>query len=126
MQSHMGEKPYLKCYYQHCFVMMSIVFIEWANGLVNVEKAHKKSLCHYSYIITGEKPYMCLLIPVKLSVYSYWWYLWSIICEIKIGSTPNTKNYKYWNNGSIPWVAISDLNNNIIFDTKKLKINMKH
>ena len=41
------------------------------------------------------------------------------ICEIKIGSTPNTKNYKYWNNGSIPWVAISDLNNNIIFDTKK-------
>ena len=38
-----------------------------------------------------------------------------------MGSTPSTKNYNYWDNGTIPWVAISDLNlnNNIVYETKK-------
>ena len=41
------------------------------------------------------------------------------ITEINIGSTPSTKNHKYWENGNIPWVSISDMNNNIIYETKK-------
>jgi type I restriction-modification system DNA methylase subunit/restriction endonuclease S subunit len=41
------------------------------------------------------------------------------ISEINIGSTPSTTNHRYWNNGTIPWVAVSDLDNNIIYDTNK-------
>jgi len=41
------------------------------------------------------------------------------ITEINMGSTPSTKNNNYWNNGTIPWVSIADLDNNIIYETKK-------
>ena len=41
------------------------------------------------------------------------------ITEINMGSTPSTKNHNYWENGTIPWVAISDLDNNIVYKTKK-------
>lgn len=41
------------------------------------------------------------------------------ITDINMGSTPSTKNSKYWENGHIPWVSISDMNNNIIYETKK-------
>ena len=41
------------------------------------------------------------------------------ISDINMGSTPSTKNHSYWENGEIPWVSISELNNNIIYDTKK-------
>jgi type I restriction enzyme S subunit len=41
------------------------------------------------------------------------------ITEINMGSTPSTKNHNYWENGNIPWVAISDLDNNIVYETKK-------
>lgn len=41
------------------------------------------------------------------------------ITEINMGSTPSTKNHNYWDNGTIPWVAISDLDNNVIYETKK-------
>ena len=41
------------------------------------------------------------------------------ICDINMGSTPSTKNHSYWENGDIPWVAISDLHNEVVYDTKK-------
>ena len=41
------------------------------------------------------------------------------ISDINMGSTPSTANHHYWENGTIPWVSISELNNNIIYDTKK-------
>lgn len=41
------------------------------------------------------------------------------ITDINMGSTPSTKNSKYWENGHIPWVSISDMNNNVIYETKK-------
>lgn len=41
------------------------------------------------------------------------------ISDINIGSTPDTKNHNYWNNGNIPWVSVSELNNNIIYHTNK-------
>lgn len=40
------------------------------------------------------------------------------ISDINMGSTPSTKNTTYWN-GDIPWVAVSDLDNNTVFTTKK-------
>ena len=43
----------------------------------------------------------------------------SNITDINMGATPSTTNHNYWDNGYIPWVAISDLNNNIIYNTKK-------
>lgn len=42
-----------------------------------------------------------------------------IICDINMGATPSTRNHNYWDNGSIPWVSVTELNNNIIYDTKK-------
>ena len=41
------------------------------------------------------------------------------ISDINMGSTPSTKNHNYWEKGTIPWVSIAELNNNIIYDTKK-------
>jgi type I restriction-modification system DNA methylase subunit len=43
------------------------------------------------------------------------------ITDINMGSTPSTKNHKYWENGHIPWASISDMNNNnnVIYETKK-------
>lgn len=41
------------------------------------------------------------------------------ITDINIGATPDTRQSKYWENGTIPWVAVSDLNNNVIYDTQK-------
>lgn len=32
------------------------------------------------------------------------------ICKIQTGSTPARAESTYWNNGSIPWVKISDIN----------------
>ena len=42
-----------------------------------------------------------------------------VISDINMGSTPSTKNHAYWANGDIPWVAISDLDNDVVYDTKK-------
>jgi type I restriction enzyme S subunit len=47
----------------------------------------------------------------------------SDITDIKMGSTPSTKNSDFWENGTIPWVAIADLNNCIIEDTGKKLTN---
>ena len=41
------------------------------------------------------------------------------ISDVNMGATPDTKNHNYWENGTIPWVSIAELNNNIIYDTKK-------
>jgi type I restriction-modification system DNA methylase subunit len=41
------------------------------------------------------------------------------ITDIKMGGTPSTKNSKYWEHGTIPWVSIADLNFDVITDTKK-------
>ena len=41
------------------------------------------------------------------------------ISDINMGSTPSTKKHAYWENGDIPWVAISDLHNDVVYDTKK-------
>jgi type I restriction enzyme S subunit len=41
------------------------------------------------------------------------------IATINMGNTPSTKNSSYWYNGCIPWVTVAELNNNIIYETKK-------
>ncbi|MGC9101337.1 MAG: restriction endonuclease subunit S, partial [Caldisericum sp.] len=41
------------------------------------------------------------------------------IAKIKLGRTPERKEKKYWENGSIPWVKISDLNNSVIYYTSE-------
>ncbi len=41
------------------------------------------------------------------------------ISDIIIGSTPETKNASFWDNGIIPWASVCDLNNNIITKTTK-------
>lgn len=41
------------------------------------------------------------------------------ITDICIGATPSTKNHHYWENGEIPWVAISDMTTDVMVDTGK-------
>ena len=46
------------------------------------------------------------------------------ITDINMGSTPSTKNSDFWENGTISWVSIADLNNSIVENTKK-KLTIK-
>jgi type I restriction enzyme S subunit len=40
--------------------------------------------------------------------------------EIDLGRTPRRKDVdKYWTDGVIPWVTISDLNNSIVYETEE-------
>lgn len=41
------------------------------------------------------------------------------ICELKIGGTPRRNINKYWDNGTNIWISISELDNNIIYDSKE-------
>lgn len=41
------------------------------------------------------------------------------VTDIKMGSTPDTKQWKFWENGTIPWITVSELNNERIYDTNK-------
>ncbi|PMQ02374.1 MAG: restriction endonuclease [Dictyoglomus sp. NZ13-RE01] len=41
------------------------------------------------------------------------------VAVLNLGRTPDRSIKKYWENGSIPWVKIQDLNNNIIYDTSE-------
>jgi len=40
------------------------------------------------------------------------------ICDIVIGRTPRRDSPEYWN-GSLPWVSISDLNDDVLTDTRE-------
>lgn len=41
------------------------------------------------------------------------------VCDIMIGGTPARKNYKFYQNGTNLWVSISEMNGQIINDTKE-------
>lgn len=43
----------------------------------------------------------------------------SDISEINMGGTPSTKNARFWDNGTHPWVSIADLNNTFVHKTRK-------
>ena len=43
------------------------------------------------------------------------------LTQIKIGSTPSTKNSNYWDNGSYTWITVSELNNNLLPITESKK-----
>ncbi len=42
-----------------------------------------------------------------------------VISDVNMGATPDTKNSNYWHNGTIPWVSVSELNNNVVYITNK-------
>ena len=41
------------------------------------------------------------------------------VCNILIGGTPSRKNIEYYNNGTNLWVSISEMNGQVIYDTKE-------
>jgi restriction endonuclease S subunit len=41
------------------------------------------------------------------------------ICDLKIGGTPRRDTNKYWDNGNNIWVSVSELNHNVIMDSKE-------
>lgn len=41
------------------------------------------------------------------------------VCNILIGGTPSRKNMEYYNNGTNLWVSISEMNGQVIYDTKE-------
>ena len=40
------------------------------------------------------------------------------LCEIRLGKTPSRGNLDYWE-GDKPWASISDLNNEVLTETKE-------
>lgn len=50
---------------------------------------------------------------------SWEWVRLGEIAEFKLGKTPAKKEAKYWNSADIPWVSISDLNNDIVSKTER-------
>ncbi|EGK8065999.1 hypothetical protein IO354_000380 [Campylobacter upsaliensis] len=41
------------------------------------------------------------------------------ICEIVSGGTPSRDKIEYWHNGTIPWVKIADVKNNVVNQTQE-------
>ena len=41
------------------------------------------------------------------------------VCDIQTGGTPSRSNHSFWENGSIPWVKISDIENKFLNSTEE-------
>lgn len=42
-----------------------------------------------------------------------------VICHVKIGATPSRGNYQYYEGGVHPWVSVSEINGQVIYDSKE-------
>ena len=50
---------------------------------------------------------------------SWAWVKLGDICEIISGGTPSRDKIEYWHNGTIPWVKIADVKNNVVNQTQE-------
>ncbi|EID5920507.1 restriction endonuclease subunit S [Campylobacter upsaliensis] len=50
---------------------------------------------------------------------SWAWVKLGDICEIVSGGTPSRDKIEYWHNGTIPWVKIADVKNNVVNQTQE-------
>ncbi|MEM3858283.1 MAG: N-6 DNA methylase, partial [Candidatus Micrarchaeaceae archaeon] len=76
----------------------------------------KLGIKDYNDIITSN--YNLLFKSTILPIYKNNQYKLGEIFDIKIGATPKRDIKEYWNGNNL-WVTVSELNNNIIFDTKE-------
>lgn len=61
-------------------------------------------------LIKKEKPLPEISEETLIELPNGWkWCRFSDICNFKIGKTPKRADTRYWNDGEIPWVSISDL-----------------
>ena len=84
---------------------------------------------HDSEIVTGDdKNYydnQDNLIDVPLEIPDNWlWCYLPTIASFSLGKTPERNNDKYWNNGAIPWVSISDLYDKKTINSSKEKVSV--
>ncbi|EEO7740887.1 hypothetical protein G6T57_000135 [Campylobacter upsaliensis] len=65
------------------------------------------------------------IVPLNLSeapftIPNSWaWVKLGDICEIVSGGTPSRDKIEYWHNGTIPWVKIADVKNNVVNQTQE-------
>ena len=65
------------------------------------------------------------LIDVPLEIPDNWlWCYLPTIASFSLGKTPERNNDKYWNNGDIPWVSISDLYDKKTINSSKEKVSV--
>lgn len=65
------------------------------------------------------------LIDVPLEIPDNWlWCYLPTIASFSLGKTPERNNDKYWNNGAIPWVSISDLYDKKTINSSKEKVSV--
>ncbi|EMD1320495.1 restriction endonuclease subunit S [Campylobacter upsaliensis] len=56
--------------------------------------------------------------PFEIPI-SWAWVKLGDICEIVSGGTPSRDKIEYWHNGTIPWVKIADVKNNVVNQTQE-------
>ena len=82
---------------------------EPASVLLEKIKAEKEQLIK-NKVIKKEKPLPDISEEMLFELPDGWkWCRFSDICSFKIGKTPKRAEKKYWTDGEIPWVSISDL-----------------
>ena len=65
------------------------------------------------------------LIDVPLEIPDKWlWCYLPTIASFSLGKTPERNNDNYWNNGTIPWVSISDLYDKKTINSSKEKVSV--
>ena len=72
----------------------------------------------------GKNEPVCIADEVPFDIPDSWeWVRFKDLVNYSMGKTPPRKEYIYWDNPSLPWVSIADLNNNGYVNSTKEKIN---
>ncbi|MEB2831032.1 restriction endonuclease subunit S [Campylobacter upsaliensis] len=86
----------------------------------------KKALCKSQIQMLKKELTKCKeIVPLNLSeapftIPNSWaWVKLGDICEIVSGGTPSRDKIEYWHNGTIPWVKIADVKNNVVNQTQE-------
>ena len=78
---------------------------------------------HFYEKIGKNKP-VCIDDDIPWEIPNTWeWVKFGSVVDFSLGKTPQRKNPDYWEEGTIPWVSIADMNDGEIINLTKEKVN---